>query len=150
MVALLLTPALATSMSNRSPTIERLLWRANLLLPGLPGLPLSPPRGLPWTGYSRPQTELPERSGRSEPIHVHPSQQAPTQWLVQFHGKPPSPVPFCCAEPFLLPSRHRIGYEDQGCSRAVDVVLHRWRPAQPDRPDNFSVHLNGKPPSPCR
>src|ERR1700730_7934990 len=46
--------------------------------------------------------------------------------------------------PSLL-SRHRVGYERQGCSRAIDVVLHRGRPAQPDRPDNFSVHLDGKP-----
>src|SRR5437667_11930415 len=50
----------------------------------------------------------------------------------------------------LLFSWHRIGYERQGCSRAIDVVLHRGRPAQPDRPDNFSVHLNGKPPTPRR
>ncbi len=41
-----------------------------------------------------------------------------------------------------LVSRHRLGYERQGCHRAIDVVLHRGRPAQPDRPDNFSVHLN--------
>ena len=27
-------------------------------------------------------------------------------------------------------------------------ILHRGRPAQPDRPDNFSVHLNGKPSTP--
>ena len=47
-------------------------------------------------------------------------------------------------------SRHRIGYERQGCSRAIDVVLHRGRPAHPDRPDNFSVHLNGEPSSPRR
>src|SRR5882724_9953917 len=39
------------------------------------------------------------QSGRSEPTHVHPSQQAPTQWLVQFHGKPRSPVQFCSGEP---------------------------------------------------
>jgi len=32
----------------------------------------------------------------------------------------------------------------QGCSRAIDVVLHRGRPAHP-MPDNFSVHLNGNP-----
>src|SRR5436853_7155063 len=50
----------------------------------------------------------------------------------------------------LLPSRHRIGYERQGCSRAIDVVLHRGRADQPDRPDNFSVHLNGKPSTPRR
>src|SRR5207248_7091648 len=50
----------------------------------------------------------------------------------------------------LLLSRHRIGYEREGCSRAIDVVLHRGRPAQPDRPDNFSVHLNGEPPTPRR
>src|SRR5882724_5888629 len=49
-----------------------------------------------------------------------------------------------------LVSRHRIGYERQGCARAIDVVLYRGRPAQPDRPDNFSVHLNGKPPTPRR
>src|SRR5205807_5379863 len=43
----------------------------------------------------------------------------------------------------------RIGYERQGCPRAIDVVLHCRRPAQPDRADNFSVHLNGKSSTPC-
>src|ERR1700731_3353549 len=51
--------------------------------------------------------------------------------------------------PSLL-SRHRIGQERQGCSRAIDVDLYRVRPAQSDRPDNFSVHLNGKPSTPRR
>src|SRR6202165_5803249 len=51
--------------------------------------------------------------------------------------------------PSLL-SRHRIGQERQGCSRAIFVILYRGRPAQPDRPDNFSVHLNGKPSTPRR
>src|SRR3981081_3718912 len=46
--------------------------------------------------------------------------------------------------PSLL-SRHRVGHERQGCSRAIDVVLHCRRPADPDRPDNFAVHLDGKP-----
>src|SRR3984885_6179110 len=41
-----------------------------------------------------------------------------------------------------LLSRHRTG--------SIDVVLHHGRPAQPDRPDNFSVHLNGKPSTPRR
>jgi len=53
------------------------------------------------------------------------------------------------SRPSLL-SRHRIGQERQGCSRAIDVVLYRGRPAQSDRPDNFSVHLNGKPSTPRR
>src|ERR1700716_2075269 len=60
----------------------------------------------------------------------------------------PEAVPFTDAfadSAYKLVSRHRIGYERQGCSRAVDVVLHGGRPAQPDRPDNFSVHLDGKP-----
>src|ERR1700730_19172209 len=48
--------------------------------------------------------------------------------------------------PSLL-SRHRIGHEGQGCSRAIDVVLHRGGPAYPDRANNFSVHLDGKPSS---
>src|SRR6185295_19610631 len=56
---------------------------------------------------------------------------------------------FIMVAPLLL-SRHRIGYERQGCSRAIDVILHCWRSAQPDRPDNFSVHLDGKPPTPRR
>src|SRR2546421_11545291 len=43
-----------------------------------------------------------------------------------------------------------IGYERQGCSRAVDVVLYRGRSAQPDRPDDLSVHLDGTPSSPRR
>src|ERR1700730_2008194 len=30
------------------------------------------------------------------------------------------------------------------------VIRTRGRPAQPDRPDNFSVHLNGKPSTPRR
>src|SRR5260370_41392795 len=50
--------------------------------------------------------------------------------------------------PYKLASRDRTCYNRQGCSCAVDVVLHRGRPAQTDRPDNFSVHLNGKPSSP--
>ena len=45
-------------------------------------------------------------------------------------------------------NRPRVGHERQGCSRTIDVVLHRGRPAQPDRPDHFSVHLNGKPSTP--
>src|SRR5437899_7411078 len=55
------------------------------------------------------------------------------------------------ASPLLAPAAgHRIGYERDGCSRAIDVVLHRGRPAQPDRPDNFSVYTDGKPSSPRR
>src|SRR5258708_8375833 len=50
----------------------------------------------------------------------------------------------------LLLSRQRVGYERQRRLRAIDVVLHRGRPAQADRPDNFSVHLNGEPSSPRR
>src|SRR6202022_4607490 len=50
----------------------------------------------------------------------------------------------------LLLSRHRIGYKSDGCSRAIDVVLHGGGSAYPDRPDNFSVHLDGKPPTPRR
>ena len=46
---------------------------------------------------------------------------------------------------FRLFGQHLIGYERQGCSRAVDVVLHRGRPAHPDRPDKFSIHLDRKP-----
>src|SRR6266446_726088 len=46
--------------------------------------------------------------------------------------------------------RHSTGYERQGRTRAIDVVLHRGRSAHPDRPDNFSVHLNGEPSSPRR
>src|SRR6202048_2539478 len=50
----------------------------------------------------------------------------------------------------VLPSWHCIGYDSQSRSRAVDVVLHGGRPAHPDRPDNFSVHLDGKPATPRR
>src|SRR6476619_3915405 len=50
----------------------------------------------------------------------------------------------------LLLSRHCIGYDSQSRSRAVDVVLHRGRSAQADRPDNLSVHLDGKPAAPRR
>src|ERR1700732_1563609 len=50
----------------------------------------------------------------------------------------------------LLLSRHCIGYDGQSRSRAVDVVLHRGRSAQADRPDNLSVHLDGKPATPRR
>jgi hypothetical protein len=44
-----------------------------------------------------------------------------------------------------LVSRHRIEDERQGCHRAIDIVLHCGRSAHFDRPDNFSVHLDGKP-----
>src|SRR4029077_12814841 len=37
------------------------------------------------------------------------------------------------------------GTSARGCARAIDIVLHRGRSAHPDRPDNFSVDLNGKP-----
>src|SRR5437899_1623139 len=50
----------------------------------------------------------------------------------------------------LLLGRYRIRYERQGCSRAIDVVLHRGRSAHPDRADDFSVHLNRKPSTPRR
>src|SRR5258708_32644127 len=50
----------------------------------------------------------------------------------------------------LLPSRYRVGYERQGCSRAIDVVLHRGRSAHSDRADNFSIDLDGKPSTPRR
>src|SRR3984893_16812990 len=50
----------------------------------------------------------------------------------------------------LLLARHRLGYERQGCFCAIDVVLHCGRTAQPDRPDNLSVHLDGKPATPRR
>jgi hypothetical protein len=39
-----------------------------------------------------------------------------------------------------LVSRHRIGYQCQGRSSAIDVVLHRRRPAHTDRPDKCSIH----------
>src|SRR2546422_568960 len=43
-----------------------------------------------------------------------------------------------------LVSRHRIGHECQGRSRAIDVILHRRRPAHPDRPDKFSIDFDRK------
>ena len=46
--------------------------------------------------------------------------------------------------------RHRVGYEHQGCSRAIDVVLHGGCPAYANGPDNFPVHRNGKPSTPRR
>jgi len=52
---------------------------------------------------------------------------------------------------FATPSSdplRRIGYDRQGSSRTIDVILHRGRPAQPDRTDNFSVHLDGKASAP--
>src|SRR5258708_37575125 len=49
-----------------------------------------------------------------------------------------------------LLSGYHVEYERQGCSRAIDVVLHRGRPAHSDRPDNFSVDLDGKPSTPRR
>src|ERR1700676_1514254 len=48
----------------------------------------------------------------------------------------------------LLLSRHRIGYKSEGCSRAIDVVLHGGGSAYPHRPHHFSLHPNGKPPTP--
>src|SRR5258705_13725038 len=48
---------------------------------------------------------------------------------------------------FFRPLR-RIGHECQRRPGAIDVVLYCGRPAQPDRTDNFSVHLNGKASAP--
>src|SRR5438874_3887551 len=51
------------------------------------------------------------------------------------------------ASSLLAPAAgHRIGYERQGCSRAIDVVLHRGRPAYPDRPTTSPFSLTGNPP----
>src|ERR1700738_2484267 len=50
----------------------------------------------------------------------------------------------------LFLSRRRIGYEGYGSSCAIDVVLPLGRPAHPDRPDNFSVYLDGNPSTPRR
>src|SRR2546421_8990857 len=70
-------------------------------------------------------------------------ERADSVWLPILHGGSVQP----CIRRFTNSAHpHRIGYEREGCSRAIDVVLHRGRPAQPDRPDNFSVHLNGEPP----
>src|SRR5229473_5103885 len=74
-------------------------------------------------------------------------EQADSVWLPVLQGGSVQP---CIRRLTSSAHRHRIGYERQGCSRAIDVVLHRGCPAQPDRPDNFSVHLNGKAPTPRR
>jgi hypothetical protein len=54
----------------------------------------------------------------------------------------------CARRPAPLASRQCIGYERQGGSRAIDVILHGGRPAHSDRPDDFAAHLNGEPSSP--
>src|SRR5882762_2724520 len=74
-------------------------------------------------------------------------EQADSVWLPVLQGGSVQP---CIRRLTNSTHRHRIGYERQGCFRAIDVVLHCGRPAQPDRPDNFSVHLNRKPSSPRR
>src|SRR3984893_6144763 len=74
-------------------------------------------------------------------------EQADSVWLPVLQGGSVQP---CIRRLTSSAHRHRIGYEREGCSRAIDVVLHRGRPAQPDRSDNFSVHLNGTPPTPRR
>src|SRR5260370_37221630 len=48
--------------------------------------------------------------------------------------------------PLLFSRRRCVRYARQGCSRAIDIVLHRGRSAHSDRPDNFSVHLDRNPP----
>src|SRR6202040_2519391 len=74
-------------------------------------------------------------------------EEADSVWLPVLQGGSVQP---CIRRLTNSAHRHRIGYERQGCFRAIDVVLHRGRTAQPDRPDNFSVHLNGKSSTPRR
>src|SRR4030081_523493 len=74
-------------------------------------------------------------------------EQADSVWLPVLQGGSVQP---CVRRLTNSAHRHRIGYERQGCFRAIDVVLHRGRPAYSDGPDNFSVHLNGKPSTPRR
>jgi len=38
-----------------------------------------------------------------------------------------------------LVGRDQIGKERQGCSCPIDVILHRRRPTQPDRPKAIAV-----------
>src|ERR1700676_1781114 len=48
----------------------------------------------------------------------------------------------------LLFFLNRIRCEREGRFRAINVILHRGCAAEPDRPDNFSIHLDGKPATP--
>ncbi len=50
----------------------------------------------------------------------------------------------CRRCPDKLVGQHLVSYECQRGSRAVDVVLHRRRPAHSDRPDKFPIHLDRK------
>src|ERR1700731_4381807 len=50
----------------------------------------------------------------------------------------------------LFLSRRRIGFEGYGSFCAIDDVLYLGGPAHPDRTDNFSVFLGGKPSTPRR
>src|SRR5437899_10884207 len=108
MRAALLIPALSTRTSNRSPTIESTCLASSAAPFGVPRSAEIHLRFRLSLGSRRREIPLPAQSGRSEPIHVHPSQQAPTQWLVQFHGKPRLPMQSCCAEPFLPPALHEL------------------------------------------
>jgi hypothetical protein len=45
--------------------------------------------------------------------------------------------------PLLQGAVHRIGYERQGCSRAVDVILHRRRPAAERDRGRFYEEIEG-------
>src|ERR1700681_2303126 len=48
----------------------------------------------------------------------------------------------------LLSFWNRIRYERECRFRAINVILHSGCAAETDRPDNFSIHLDGKPATP--
>jgi hypothetical protein len=108
MRAALLIPALRTSTSNRSPTMECTCLASSTAPFGVPRSAEIALLVRPSFGFLRRETPLPGWTGRSGLKHRHLSQQVPTQWLFQFRGKPPSPVQFCCAEPFLPPPLHQL------------------------------------------
>src|SRR5260370_632881 len=89
MVAALLIPALETSTSNRSPTIERTSLASSVAPSGVPKSALIP---------------HPAQNGRSEPEHAPQPPRAPMPWRGQFPATRPSPAQFCLEVlPFIDP-----------------------------------------------
>src|SRR5579862_2412903 len=104
MRAALLIPALSTSTSNRSPTIERTCSASSAAPFGVPRSAEIAFARFPfvWIWETRDSASC----GRTAVVNQYMCTRlstAPTQWLVQSHGKPRSPVQFCCAEPLLPP-----------------------------------------------
>ena len=104
MVADLLIPALETSTSNRSPTIERTSLASSVAPSGVPKSALIASARPLLRGCQRLTIPRPAQNGRSEPEPAPRPPRVLMPWRDQFPATRPSPAQFCLAvKPFRDP-----------------------------------------------